>query len=139
MAINSHKACRYGTSLIETLIALMTVSLGLASAYPLVTQAGFAVRRGRDHYVATTIALATLERARNFDLGLLSLLAESGRLVDDQGLPDDNGQFRRTVTVLPDEPADGLTQVVVTVDIADRRRGGFRGEQQRATMAFTTY
>ena len=123
----------------ETLVAVMIVALGLASASPLVIQASYAVRRGRDHYVATTIALATLERARNLDVGLLPLLDESNRRVDHQGNAADDGQFRRSVAVQPGSPGAGLTTVTVTVEILDRRRGVFLGEQQRVAMAFTSY
>ncbi len=135
----SQNAGRRGFGVAETVIALMIVAIGLASAMPLVIQAGYAVRRGRDHYVATTIALATLERARNLDVGLLPLLAETRRLVDDQGIPTEAGHFRRSVAVVASTPAQGLTQVTVTVEIMNRRRGGFCGEQQRVAMAYTTY
>ena len=123
----------------ETLVAVMIVSLGLASASPLVIQASYAVRRGRDHYVAATIALATLERARNLDVGLLPLLAESNRRVDQQGNAAADGQFRRSVAVQPGDPAAGLTTVRVTVEILDRRRGVFLGEQQQVALAYTSY
>ena len=139
MASDAVQSWRTGTGLIETLIALMIVAIGLASAYPLVTQAGFAVRRGRDHYVATTIALATLEGARNVSRTQLPQLARSNVRVDDQGTEDADGRFRRTVTVQPDVPAAGLTLVTAVVEIIDHRRGGFHGEMQRVSMAFTDY
>jgi type II secretory pathway pseudopilin PulG len=139
MNISSYRARREGGGLIETLIALMIVAITLASTSPLITQAYYGVRLGRDHYVATTIALATLEQGRNLNLGLLPLLAASQYVVDDQGLPSAAGRFRRSVVVEPNVPTSGVTQVTVTVEILDRRRGGFRGSNQTMKMAYTSY
>ncbi|MBM4163350.1 MAG: hypothetical protein FJ222_02765 [Lentisphaerae bacterium] len=139
MKISSAQARRAGFGTIETMIALMVVLIGLASASPVITQASHAIRLGRDHYVATTIALATLEQARNLDVGLLPLLAVTGRVVNDQGLPTADGHFRRSVVVQQNVPSAGMTQVTVTVEIADRRRGGFIGAQQNTMMAYTSY
>jgi len=105
----------------------------------LVTQAGYGVRRGRDHYVATTIALASLEGARKLSRAQLPELARENVRVDEQGTEDTDGRFRRTVTVQPDVPAAGLTQVTAIVEITDRMRGGFRGELQQVSMVFTDY
>ena len=139
MRVYSQHCRRSGFGITETLIAVLVVAMGLASASPLIIQASYAVRRGRDHYVATTIALATLERARNLDIGLLPLLVESNRRVDQQGNTRADGIFRRSVTVLPDNPQTGLTTVTVTVEILNRRHGDFRGEQQQISMAYTVY
>ena len=103
------------------------------------TQAGYGVRRGRDHYVATTIALASLEGARKLSRAQLPELARENVRVDEQGTEDTDGRFRRTVTVQPDVPAAGLTQVTAIVEITDRMRGGFRGELQQVSMVFTDY
>jgi prepilin-type N-terminal cleavage/methylation domain-containing protein len=139
MKNSSYRARRGGFGMIETMIALMVVALGLASASPVITQASHAIRLGRDHYVATTIALATLEQARNLDVGLLPLLAVTGRGVNDQGVPTADGHFRRSVAVQPNVPSAGMTQVTVTVEIADRRHGGFLGTRQNTMMAYTSY
>jgi type II secretory pathway pseudopilin PulG len=139
MKTSSLQARRGGFGTVETMIALMVVAIGLASASPVITQASHAIRLGRDHYVATTIALATLEQARNLDVGLLPLLATTQRVVNDQGTPTSNGRFRRSVAVLPNVPSAGMTQVTVTVEIADRRHGGFLGAKQNTSMAYTSY
>jgi type II secretory pathway pseudopilin PulG len=139
MNTSSHQARRGGFGMVETMISLMVVALGLASASPVITQASHAIRLGRDHYVATTIALATLEQARNLNVGLLPLVAATGRVVNDQGVPTPDGHFRRSVSVQPNLPSAGMTQVTVTVEIADRRHGGFLGARQNTTMAYTSY
>jgi hypothetical protein len=139
MAPTSFKSRRTGVGLIETLVASVVVALSLASASFLVTQAYYSVCLGRDHYVATTIALAALEQGRNLNLGLLPLLEVSQRVVDDQGLPSADGRFRRSVVVSTNVPSSGLTQVTVTVEILDRRHGGFRGAKRTMMMAYTSY
>jgi type II secretory pathway pseudopilin PulG len=130
---------RSGISVVETVVAVMIVLMVLAVAMPLVTRLHFTVRRGRDHYVAVSLALATLELARKQDYELLPRMAELRRVVNDQGNYDSAGWFRRTVAVRTDTPSAGLTEVAVDIEIRDRRSGEFRGETEHAASLYTTY
>lgn len=128
-----------GSFLIEAVIAVMMVATILAAMYPAIIQAKYSVRRSRDHYVATSICLATIEQARKHDYALLSKMAEAQRLVNDQGSYDSFGKFRRTVTVRTNTPAPGLTEVAVDVEVCDRRTGVFLGGREHMAMLYTTY
>jgi type II secretory pathway pseudopilin PulG len=130
---------RSGISVIEAVIAVMIVAMMLAAAYPAVTQAQYTVRRGRDHYLATALCLATIEQARKQEFTLLPRMAESQRLINEQGNYDGAGNFRRTIIVRPATPVEGLTEVSVDVEIRDRRTGLFRGETEHMASLFTTY
>jgi len=130
---------RRGISIVEMVVAVAIVVVFLAVAYPVITRSHFLVRRGRDHYLAVAIGLASIEMARKQDYPLLPRLAESQRLVNDQGNYDGAGRFRRTITVRPDTPVRGVTEVVVDIDIRDRRSGQFLGETEHVALLYTTY
>lgn len=128
-----------GVSVVEVLVALTLVAILLAGIYPLITQSHFSMRRGRDHYLAVSIGLATLEMARKHDYSLLPRMAEAQRLINDQGNYDSGGRFRRTIIVRPNTPLAGLTEMEVRIDIRDRRSGAFEGAAETLSMLYTTY
>ncbi len=80
---------RSGLTIIEMVVASLLLGLVLMGAYAMVTQATLMMRQARNHYVASTLCLARLERARDFEYSLLRLIEEHapGVVVDQNGNP----------------------------------------------------
>jgi len=135
---NQRSEKRRGFTLVEVLVATTLVVTVLAGVYMVVVHALRLTRMARDHYVATNIAKNRLERARNFQYNDLYLLAEGNVTVNENGLPDNAGRYRRT-TVINSEFDEGLTEVSVLVHIRSRRTGQFSGEQEQISSLFTEY
>ena len=127
-----------GMTLVEVVLALVVLSLVMAGSYLLVSRAAATSRAARDHYVAAVIAKDRLERARNFAYDDLHLLAEDDVVVDDTGLPDPEGNFRRT-TIVNTNYASGLTKIEVIVEVRNQRTGDFTGGQESVASLFTEY
>lgn len=132
---------RRGFTITEALVAIVLTALVLSAAIPLVSSTARKLYRARDHYVATMLALAHLERLRDVPYDQLPrvLTSEEHVRINDQGAPDQEGRFRRTTTALPDHPETGVTMVTVTVEIMDRKTGRFEGEQETMSYLFTEY
>jgi len=125
-------------TLVEVVIAIAVLALVMAGSYALVSRSAALSRAARNHYVATMIAFNRLERAKNFEYDDLPLMAESEVLVNDNGVPDTEGDFRRTTTVNTNY-APNLTKIEVKVDIRNMRSGNFEGEQEKIASLFTSY
>jgi hypothetical protein len=110
------------------------------------------VRATRDRYIATTICLARIERARAMDYSLLPQMAEPspGLVVDQDGKPVSGsqpitgpgskpGNWRRTTQVTTNSPSAGLTLVVVRTDIRNRLTAAFEGPCETMSCLFTEY
>lgn len=132
---------RSGFSLTESVIALVIVALVLAGSYPLMTSTTRKLYQARDHYVATTICLAQIERARDMPYDQLhsALSNDSQVRVNETGSTDPTGRFRRTTTVMVNSPDSGLTLVTVTTEMMNRRTGLFSGEIESMSYIFTSY
>ena len=116
-----------GMTIVEMLFASMILAIVMASVFPLVDNLLGRIHMSRDHYVATTICQARIERSKAIPYPDLPLMDESDTLVDDFGnlaVPD--GRFRRTTTVTPNVPSQGMTQMVVSTDICICSRWGWR-------------
>ncbi|MDX9862689.1 MAG: hypothetical protein RBS99_17415 [Rhodospirillales bacterium] len=99
----------------------------MAAALPFADQLISRFQMARDHYVATTICQGRIERARAVPYSDLPLLAEDKQLVDDFGAPaSPGGRFRRTTTVLSDDPDTGLTTLLVDTEICSCSKLGWR-------------
>jgi len=127
-----------GMTLVEVVLALVVLSLVMAGSYLLVSRAAATSRAARDNYVAALIAKDRLERARNFAYDDLHLLAEDDVVVDDTGLPDPEGNFRRT-TIVTTNYAPGLTKIEVIVEVRNQRTGDFTAGQESVASLFTEY
>lgn len=130
-----------GFSLTECVIAVSLIALILAAAYPLLTSTTRKLYQARDHYTATTICLAQIERARDIPYDQLgSALGKDTRVrVNEMGANDPLGRFQRTTTVQVNTPDEGVTSVVVTTDIMDRKKGTFLVEKESMSYLFTSY
>lgn len=129
-------------TLVEVLVATVLLAASFAGAFALITHATGMMLRTRNHYVATTLCLARLERARDFDYNLLSFLGETdpgGTLLDQEGAPTVDGAYRRHTYVAVDQPDSGVTVVRVRVEIRDPKTHGFDGAAEEMSAAFTRY
>ncbi len=132
---------RSGFTLVEAVIAFAVCALILAGAYPLLTSTTRKLYQARDHYAATTICLAQIERARDIPYEQLgSALGRDNQVrVNEMGANDSQGRFRRTTSVRVDYPDSGLTSVSVTTDIMNRKTGAFTNELETMSYLFTAY
>lgn len=130
-----------GLTLVEAMISISISAMVFAGAYPLLISTTRKLYQARDHYAATTICLAQIERAR--DIPYDQLGAALGRdnqvRVNELGAIDPQGRFRRTTSVRVNEPDQGLTSVIVTTDILDRKSGQFKTERETMSYLFTAY
>ncbi len=129
-------------SIIEVLLAIAILTVSLAGAYTMVVMCKRMLLSARDHYVATTLCLARVERARDIAYPLLGLLEEvaPGTVMDQDGAPDANGNYRRTTLIQANTPEEGVTRLEVTVVMRNRRTLQFNvHDQERMTCAYTTY
>lgn len=132
-----------GFTLVEVVVSTVLLALMIAGAYVLARQTNRLGADARDHYVAASISLARVERARHLDLTALGLLQETQQIVNDQGDPaEDNlteGRFRRTTQVWLDDPREGLVRVRVTTEIRDPGTGDFLAGQEVMECLYTAY
>lgn len=116
-----------GFGILELMIAMALLVATMAAALPFVDQIMARFQMARDHYVAATICQERIERARAIPYSDLPLMADDGVSVDDFGNPGaPGGRFRRTTTVLTDNPSTGLTTMRVQTDICCCSRWGWR-------------
>jgi prepilin-type N-terminal cleavage/methylation domain-containing protein len=132
---------RSGFTLTESVVAIALCAMVLAGAYPLLTSTTRKLYQARDHYAATTICLAQIERARDIPYEQLGTAfgRDSQVRVNELGSTDPNGRFRRTTSVAVDTPDPGVTSVTVITDIMDRNSGTFLVERETMSYLFTEY
>ena len=133
---------RSGFTLLEVVMTLFLLAVVLAGAYMVMSRAADLSRSARHHYIAINLAKNRLERARNFAYGDLHLLTENNVVVDDNGVPDTTGRFRRS-TVVVTNYAPNLTRITVTVNLKNRKTGswvvGGATESETVASLFTPY
>lgn len=129
---------RKGFTMIEVVIGLFLMVMVLAGGYLLIVRSAELSRAARNQYIAVTLCKNRLERARNFDLIDLHLLAEQDLAVDDNGAPMAGGTFART-TVVNTNIAPGLVEVTVTVKVRNKRTGLYGPAQESMDMKYTEY
>ena len=125
-------------TLVEVMISVFLIVMVMGSSYMLVVKASELSRSARRHYVAISLAKNRLERARNFLYDDLKLLAESDLTVNDNGMPDPAGRFRRTTAVNTNYAAN-LTEVIVTVKIRNPNTGLFTPDNETIRTLFVEY
>jgi type II secretory pathway pseudopilin PulG len=131
----------FGFTIVEAVVAIGVTGMVFAGAYPLLTSTTRKLYQARDHYAATTICMAQIERARDIPYEQLgSSLGKDAKVrVNELGANDSLGRFRRTTLVQVDYPDPGLTSVTVTTDIMNRRTGEFTSENETMSYLFTGY
>lgn len=104
-------------------MALSLLAASMAGVYRLLDSAFRLRRAAHHHYLAVVIAKNRIERAKSIDFTMLALLAEDRVRVNDQGVVDPDGLFRRTTEVATTfEENVRLVRLRVTVETPPRRR-----------------
>lgn len=119
-----------GFTLMEVMMALVILLIFMVSAFQAVTAALWMNQQARDHYVAINLANSRLERARNLQYASLAQLVESQLVMDEHGVPNANGAFRRTTSVNASYGSN-LTEFVIQVDIRNRKSKQFEGDNEQ--------
>ena len=109
---------RAGASIVEVMMALTIFALFTAGTCKLLISHRKVLDMSRDHYIAANLAKDRLELARTFDFNQIPDLEESKLLLDGNGTPSLNGNFRRTTEIIT--LSSNLYEVAITVDIRNR-------------------
>ena len=122
-----------GMTLVETVIAVTIFSIFITGAIASIVQARMLSDEARAHYQAISICKNRLERALELDFEDVDEMIETDVLVDDTGVSDDDGLFRRTTTVTLVK--QNLLQLTITCEIMNRNTREF----DRINEEITTY
>lgn len=117
-----------GMTLVETVVAMCLLGLFLAGACQLVVATGRTCDRARVRYTAISLAKNRLERVSLFPFDQVELCAHGALVMNRHGVPTYRGDYRLSTKVSTYGPH--LKEVVVTVDILNRRTYCFDGETQ---------
>ena len=117
-----------GVSIVEVVIALAIFGIAIGAACGLVVGARTLSDSARDHYTAINLAKNRLERAGALGYDVLPLFEESATVIDKDGNPDPNGNFRRTTIVT--DVRSNLRELTVIVEIRNRSTLQFGGEAE---------
>jgi len=128
-----------GMTLLEVVVALTIFWMIVGGMAFLFVQTKDIADKARDHYVAVNLAKNRLERAGAFDFTALGFLTETNVVVDVNGAPDTAGSYRRTTTVTAVPASTNLAEVVVKVEVKNRRTDAFTGEAEELRTYFTVY
>ncbi|MFO7870732.1 MAG: prepilin-type N-terminal cleavage/methylation domain-containing protein [Kiritimatiellia bacterium] len=137
MKTTRHGKRSSGMTLVEVMIAVVLFGICIAGIAGVVVVAQQTNDRARSHYIAVNIAKNRLERGRTFGFDQLSLLAEDKTVVDTNGNPDNDGNYRRTTTLAAVKP--NLIEVTVEVEIRNRKTLGFEGENETVKSYYADY
>ena len=120
---------KQGATLAEVMIAVLVMFIFMAGAYKVVTQMMWVNQTSRDHFVAINLAFNRVERIRNLVDVAPNLMTESLVVMTENGVPANNGNFRRPTTV--NSLGTNLTEVLCQVDIRNRKSRKFDGKVER--------
>ena len=128
---------RRGTTLVETMIAIMILGGTVGGACHMTVLAKGISDQAREHYQAINVARNQLERMRVLGFDQLSACAEAEVRVDSNGAVNPNGHFRRTtsITVL----ASDLKEAKVVVDVMNRISLDFNGGSEEISSLMTRF
>lgn len=126
-----------GSSIVEVLVALTVFALFVSGATKMMLAHRQMSDMAREHYTAANIAKNRLELIRSFEFGQVDSFLENKVPVDKSGAPDPEGYFRRTTQV--DSINDNLIELIVTVEIRDRKTLGFDGSNEYLRTFFAQY
>jgi len=127
---------RAGFTIVEVVIALAVFSIFVVGAMRLLLMADEASGSGRDHYIAANIGKNRIERCRAFDIEQIWSFEESDTLVDVNGQPTTEGNYRRT-TIISDAAPTNVMKIIVEVEIRDRDTWGFDGAVETVATYLT--
>jgi hypothetical protein len=133
-----HGRRRHFFTIVESMVASIILTMVFSGVYAVVHQSLLMIKVTMDHYLATTLAHNRIEKMRAMPVQNLALFTEEDIILDGQGNPDDNGIFRRTVTV-SDAPTPDVVQVTVAVEIRNRETGAFEGKREVVNGLLTNF
>ena len=120
-------------SITETLIALAIFAIFIAGAGRVILAHRKLTDKARMHYIAVNIAKNQIEQVRNMrrsDYDQISSMEEIDIPVDEDGVPDTSGVYRRTTTISTTSVPD-LHDVEVTVEMMNPITLQFEGEEEQ--------
>jgi len=128
---------RSGTTIVEAMVAIMILGGTIGGACHLTVLAKRLCDQSREHYQAINIARNHLERVRVMGYDQLSRCGETSVRLDEQGVEDSNGRFRRS-TAVTTVSAD-VKQVSVTVAVMNRISLAFDGGSEEISTLLTPF
>jgi prepilin-type N-terminal cleavage/methylation domain-containing protein len=128
---------RAGVTLVETMVALLVLGVFITGSSKILMAHRKLADTAREHYAAINIAKNRIELVRTFEFGQVNDFLESNTNVDQNGAPDDTGNFRRSTTMTL--VSSNLIEMVVNVEIRDRVTLKFDGEGEKLTTYFAEY
>jgi hypothetical protein len=128
---------REGVTLTEAVVSLFLFALFIACACELTVVTRQTSDRARFRYIAVNMAKSRLERVLTLEYDQVELCQVSDLVVDKNGSPDAEGDYRVSTTVTRTGP--DVKTVRVKVDIRNRRSMGFDGESQALTSYLTPF
>jgi len=112
----SRRSGRSGFTFVEVVVAMFILAIGMVGVYRVMLMAMQSRQAAQFHYTAAVIANNRIEFAKNLPFGFLGLLVETDVAVDDLGIIDASGNYRRsTVLETPYLGDPDLARVAVTV------------------------
>jgi len=121
---DKRKSCA-GIVMVEALISLVLFAIFITGGCKLLLAHRQVTDMARAHYAAANIAKNHLELIRSFDYSQRGDFAETDVLVNEAGLTDNNGKFRRHTVY--SSVSSNIIEIAVTVEIMDRKTLSFSG------------
>jgi Tfp pilus assembly protein PilV len=122
-----------GTTLLEVMASVMLFMIGIAAILSVILQSMSMAKRGEYAYTAYNMAKSRLETLKSMSFADLSSAAETDTRLDNDGVPDVDGDFRRSTAVTTSYTGDSnLASATVTVYYT------FRGDESPSPMEMTT-
>lgn len=138
MYLNRVRKDRSAMTLVETAVALAIFAMCIGGMCALIVVSKRLSDQARWHYTAINLAKSRLERARALPFESLEMLVENQTGVNASGFTDSDGDYRRSTYV--NEIKSGLLkEIVVVVEIRDRRTLDFEGEHEEIRSYFANY
>ncbi len=125
-------------TLVETAVAMAIFAMCIGGMCALIVTSKQLGDMARWHYTAVNLAKSRLERARALPFSSLEMLQENQVRVDHSGFSDNDGDYRRT-TYVNDIKSGLLKEIVVVVEIRDRKTLDFEGESEQIRSYFADY
>lgn len=131
------KRSRSGITMVETLVALTLLAVFTTGACKLLLSHRRLTDMARAHYTAINIAKNRMELVRTFDFGQVNDFLETDVIVDASGVPDTEGNYRRSTAV--STVSGNLLELIVTVDLRNRNTLVFNPANEVLTTYFANY
>lgn len=126
-----------GMTLVEALVAIAVFAVFMTGASKILMSHRKVTDMARSHYVAINIAKNRMELVRTFGFDHVHEFLEDKVLVNANGLPSTEGDYRRTTQI--SNISVNLVELFITIDIRNRKSLEFSGEQELLTTYIANY